>query len=138
LLIINFIFARPFINLVKNIILNMNYLNYNDTINLLNSNPEILSDLSTIIFFIFLINLIYFSYMEWKFGQTFGQMITGLYVISLNKEKKIWQFIVNNLFVFPFFPFFILWFVDPFYMFYNGRKYTEKIVNLKMEQKYVV
>jgi uncharacterized RDD family membrane protein YckC len=136
--IIYFIIARPFNKIIISLLENIDTVNYTQTIEILNSSPEIVTNISVIIFFISIISLVYFSYMEWKFSQTFGQMIVGLYVISERKEKSIWQYVLSNLFVFPFFPFIILWIVDPLYMFYNGKKFTEKLADLRMEQKYVI
>jgi uncharacterized RDD family membrane protein YckC len=136
--IILLVFARPFLKLISNILENFETRNYSEMIEIFNSNPEILKNITFIIFFISLIALFYFSYLEWKYSQTFGQMIMGLYVISENKEKYFWKYVLSNLFVIPFFPFILIWIIDPLYMFYNGRRFTEKLADLKMEQKYVI
>lgn len=138
LFIIYLIIARPFYRLILSSLGNIETANYSQIIEILNSNPEIVNNLTFIFFSISIIALIYFSYMEYKFSQTFGQMLLGLKIKSEKKETNIWQYVLTNLFVFPFFPFIILWFLDPIYMFYKGKKYTEHIAKLKMEQVYVI
>ena len=138
LFIIYFVIARPFYRLILSVLPDLQTTNYSEIIEILNSSPEIVNNLTLIFFSISIISLIYFSYMEYKFSQTFGQMALGLKIKSEKKETNIWQYVLTNLFVFPFFPFIILWFLDPIYMFYKGKKYTEHIAKLKMEQVYVI
>lgn len=137
ILFINLIIGTPFNSLIKKII--GENINYSTIITILNNNPEVLRKLSIILFFISILALFYFAVMEYKFGQTIGQMLIGIYVQSEDKEIKFWQVIVSNLFILPFFPFFILWVIDPMYMFFsNNQRLSEKIARIKIVQKYVV
>ncbi len=137
ILLINLIIGAPFNSLIKKII--GTEINYSILLTSLKENEAIFSQLSTILFFISILALLYFAVMEYKFNQTIGQMVVGIYVLSEEKEIKFWQVIVSNLFILPFFPFFILWTIDPLYMFFsNNQRLSEKIAGIKTVQKYVV
>lgn len=137
ILFINLIIGTPFNGLIKKIV--GENINYSTILTNLSNNQVALSKLSTILFFISVLALFYFAIMEYKFNQTIGQMLIGVYVQSVNKELKFWQVVVSNLFILPFFPFFILWVVDPMYMFFsNNQRLSEKIAGIKIVQKYVV
>ncbi len=134
LLLINFI-IRPFQSMILKILGNPSW---KEALSMVESNPEALGSLTTILFFISVLSLLYFAVMEWKFSQTLGHMLVGIYVQSEKKDPKLWQFIISNLFILPFFPFFILWFADPAYMFFYGKRFSERVAGLKTVQKYVM
>lgn len=135
-LIINLIIVRPFRSLIYSVIGGAS--GFNEMIELFKNNQVVLTNLTSILFVISVISLFYFTIMEWKFSQTIGQMIMGLYIISGEKTIKFWQTFVSNLFIIPFFPFYILWIIDPLYMFFNGQRFSEKIAGLNIQQKYVM
>ncbi len=120
------------------------FIGLNDSIisdyKLLASNPEVQSAISLTLVFISILFLIYFVKLQLKFGQTIGMMIMKIYVIKIpplniaapKKKKKItpaeaieearkfkvtfFDVIIRNLFLLPFFPFIILWIVEPIFM----------------------
>ena len=140
LVIINLVIIRPFRGLiVENI---GKSTDFSETLSMLNSNPEITSMMTSILFISSLLAIIYFSVLEWKFGQSIGQMIMNLYVQpeKNKKDMKYLQCLVNNMFVLPFFPVVLLWVIDPIYLFYTGgnQRLSERISGTKIMQEYVV
>jgi uncharacterized RDD family membrane protein YckC len=115
----------------------------------LNSNPDIYSKFVFICFICIALTIFYFSYMEFKFGQTIGKMLFKLYVIKIPrktnnarntiKNVKIGSFdklkisffdsFMRSLIFIPVFPFFLLWILDPFFMIINrsNLRLSEKI-----------
>lgn len=108
---------------------------------LLTSNPEVQSAITMALVAISVLFLFYFVNLQVKFGQTIGMMIMKTYIIKVpklninvptKKKKKMSQAeiieearkfkitffdaLVRNLFIIPFFPFIILWIVEPIYM----------------------
>ena len=69
--------------------------------------------------FISFVSILYFVIFERKLGQTPGKMILKIFVISEEKEFRLWQAWVRSLFVVLVFPFILLWFIEPFVVFFN-------------------
>ncbi|MBN1385883.1 RDD family protein [Candidatus Woesearchaeota archaeon] len=66
---------------------------------------------------IFLFFFIYAFILQFKLGQTVGQMLFGLRVISLeNAPLTAWQVFIRNIFLIPVFPIFFLWIFDPLHL----------------------
>lgn len=78
--------------------------------------------------------LLYFSFFDYYLGQTPGKMLLKIKVIS-TKEKDtsigMWQALLRNCFVLPFFPFYIFWFVEPIYLAFYKERFLEKISSTK-------
>ena len=72
--------------------------------------------------FMSIVAILYFSVLEYKFGQTIGKIIMNIYVVSEDKILKYWQCIVRNLFLLPFIPFIVLWLVDPLYVLFTPER----------------
>ena len=123
-------FTKLFIKLVgKNV-------SVQELIKQIQTNSVLMKNLTILLFAISMLAWAYFSFMEWKFNQTIGQMILGLKNKKKKKDISLWQTSLSNMFVIPFFPFTLLWIIDPLYMFYNGKqRLSEKIAMLKMVQK---
>jgi uncharacterized RDD family membrane protein YckC len=70
------------------------------------------------------IALLYFTLFEYSLNQTIGMSLLNLYA-----EGNITFFttIIRNLFIIPFFPFYILWIVDPLHLIFTGERFTERI-----------
>lgn len=89
----------------------------------LNLSESQVSSLQTIMLFAGLTVLLYFSVMEWKFGETIGKHLLGIRVASLFPSEKhpvpYFNFLVRSLFIIPVFPFILLWVIDPLYMMWN-------------------
>ena len=69
------------------------------------------------------VSLLYFSIFQHHFQQTIGMMITNIYVVP---KPGFWKSVTRNLFVLPFFPFNLLWIIEPFYLYFRGRRILEK------------
>ncbi|MGV8141186.1 MAG: RDD family protein [Candidatus Woesearchaeota archaeon] len=82
------------------------------------------------IFVISILALLYFTFFEYYLGQTLGQMIIRIRVISLkdaSQKPSLWRAALRNCYVLPFFPFYIFWILEPIHLaFYKGR-FLEKI-----------
>ncbi len=68
--------------------------------------------------------LIYFALFQHYFQQTLGMMVMKLYVMP---QTGFWKSIARNLFILPFFPFNLLWIIEPAYLLFKGRRILEKI-----------
>lgn len=78
------------------------------------------------------IMLLYFSYMEYKYSQTVGKMIFGLRVETIDgREAGFFQCVLRNIYLIPIFPIFLLWILDPLYMFFTGDRLSEKFSKTK-------
>ena len=104
-----------------------------ETYQYLTTNTQVATALTFITFTIGVLALLYFSLLELKLNQTIGKMVFKIYVISINKELNFWQCIGRNLFALPFFPFIILWVVDPIFMFMtkDNRRLSEILTKTK-------
>ncbi len=136
LVIINFFILGPFSSLFDSVA--SSTPGFGTTYELILSSPELRSSLSTALFFISILTLIYIIVLQRKFNQTIGMMVMNIFVVkivsapvattSLRKKKKIdansfklgfIDALLRNLFVVPFAPFIFLWVIDPLYLFFN-------------------
>lgn len=53
--------------------------------------------------------LLYFTLLEFLFGQSLGQMATHLFVTP----ASLWRIALSNIVFIPVFPFIILWIIEP-------------------------
>ncbi len=86
------------------------------------ASAETVDAISSIVFFASVIALFYFVLLEYLLGQTPGKMFFSLKVASDNTGVSFWSCVLRSLFVFPFFPFIILWLADPLFAFFNHKK----------------
>ena len=59
-------------------------------------------------------------------------------VMSELGELTLWQCILRNIVVLPFFPFIILWVVEPIYLFTQGRRLLERLSKTRTVQRALV
>lgn len=93
------------------------------------------------IIIIFLLALLYFTFLEYYIEQTPGQIMMNIKSISIDGKMTFWKALFRNIFILPFFPFYILWIIEPLYLaFYNQRlleKWTgTKTINIHHNIKY--
>ncbi|MBN1156451.1 RDD family protein [Candidatus Woesearchaeota archaeon] len=89
---------------------------------IMQSSQALIAQLSSIILAISLISLLYFSVMQAVLSQTVGMMVLNIYVMQQGKKiaaPTFWQGIIRNIFVFPFFPFFVLWLTEPLFLIFS-------------------
>ena len=135
LLIVNFIIIMPFRGNFTNLI---STESFSDAYNFLQNNPEIAGRIYMMMFFITPLALIYFVVLEYKFKQTVGKMLMKIYVVSDTKELNVLQCIVRNLFMIPFFPFFLLWIFDPLYLIFTKRRFSEVISKTRTVEEFEI
>lgn len=135
LLIINFIILFPFRKLFQKII--PTTVSFKETFNLVNTS-ELNTLIITISIFAAILMILYFTILEGKLGQSIGKILTNIYVVSELKELKLWQLLVRNLFLIPFFPFILLWIADPLFMFFtkDKKRLSEILSKTKVIEKY--
>ena len=75
-----------------------------------------------------ILSLLYFALFESMLGQTVGMMVLGLYSEG---NMTFWTSIIRNLFIVPFFPFFLLWIVEPLYLFFRGERWLERVTHTR-------
>ena len=68
--------------------------------------------------------LTYVTLLQYLIGQTFGMMLLRLEVENSN---SLWRAVIRNIFILPFFPFALLWIIDPLYLFFAGDRLTERL-----------
>ena len=131
LLIIDLVLLFPLKRLLEKII--PLGIGFQETYQYLTTNAQAATALTFISFAIGVLALLYFTLLEYRLNQTIGKMVFKIYIISTNKELNIWQCIGRNLFALPFFPFIILWVVDPIFMFMtkDNRRLSEILTKTK-------
>jgi len=124
ILAVNFVIILPFRGSFANL---MSADSFTEAYDFLQSNPEIAGKLYAMMFIITFLVLAYFIVLEYKLGQTLGKMLLKITVVSEAKEITVLQCITINIFLIPFFPFFLLWIIDPLYLLFTKRRFSEVI-----------
>lgn len=135
LLIINFIILFPFRRLFQKIF--PASLSFKETFKFANI-PELNSLILAISIFAAILMMLYFVILEGKLRQSIGKILTNIYVVSETKDLKLWQLLVRNLFLIPFFPFILLWIIDPIFMLLtkDNKRLSEILSKTKVVEKY--
>jgi len=134
-LILDFFVLGPFRKIFANIIPSSDFKEAYDF--LLNNTMETAALRISLVFMTILI-ILYFSILEYKTGQSVGKMILNIYVNGEKKELRYWQCVVRSMFFIPFFPFVLLWIIDPVYLFFNKnhQRLTEVISKTRVVERY--
>ncbi len=134
-LIIQFVIFSPFTGILEEKISPSG--NIMEDYRYFSENPEIVSELTGLVFAVFILIYAYFVAFEKLMGQTPGRMLFGLYLVPAKKKDKItfWNILVRNLAIFPFFPFSILWVVDPLYMIVTGNRLSDNITGTRIVEE---
>lgn len=109
--------------------------------NFLTTNIDARNLLFTTAIFSGLLTVAYFTYFEYKTQQTPGKMLMKNYITPVKgKTLSFWNYLLSNLTFLPFFPFILLWIVDPIYMFFSpkNQRFMEKISNIVVMEKHEV
>lgn len=115
LLVIQFVIIYPFREILKKIV---PAESFKESYSILSGNGAT-SAVYAISFFIALMIFLYFTFTEYIAGQSIGKKIMGLYVVSETEKLSLGQVILRNLAVLPFFPFIVLWVIDPGFMMFT-------------------
>lgn len=137
ILIIYYLIARPFSKITKQLLPNSDF---REAYAYLQSNPEAANVLLLSTLSMGILILIYFTYFEFKLQQTPGKMILRQYIKPVKGKLTFWNYLISNLTFLPFFPFVILWVVDPIYMIFSkdNQRLMEKVTRILVVQKYEV
>lgn len=84
------------------------------------------TDAYFIVFMIFLLAMLYFTFLEYYIGQTPGQMLMNIESIALDGNMAFWKALLRNIFMLPFFPFYILWFLEPMHLAFYKQRLLER------------
>jgi uncharacterized RDD family membrane protein YckC len=79
-----------------------------------------------VIFIISILVMLYFSFFEYYMNQTPGKMILKLKV-TYNSDASLMLAISRNIYFIPFFPFYILWVVEPLYLLFYRQTFLERL-----------
>jgi uncharacterized RDD family membrane protein YckC len=83
-------------------------------------------ELAMLIFLLGLFSFVYFTLLEYGAGKTIGMMIVG---IRTEGNLSFWKCTVRNIFIIPFFPFTLLWLIDPLHLIFAKRRLSERLTN---------
>lgn len=111
---------------------------YSEMMEFFASNPEQMSTIVTAMMVVTALTLIYFTLMELKLQQTIGKMIMGIFIVSETKELKFFPLLLSNITFIPFFPFMLLWLIDPVYMFTSpkAQRLMERVTGIQQVEYY--
>lgn len=135
LAIINLLIITPFEGQFKNM---PSFDNFDEQYSFYVNNNNLLLHYSKVFLAISVLALLYFAILEHKFGQTVGKMLMKIYVKP--KEISFFKAILRNLFILPFFPFIILWIVDPILALTSkdGQRLEERFTQtMVVEKRYI-
>ena len=138
LLIINLVVMLPFRPLLQKII--PAELSYYEAYNFFTLHPGYSRIISIISAVIAILTIFYFAILEYKLKQTIGKTLMNIYVVSDAKEARFWQYIARSMFILPLFPFFILWVVDPIFLFFTkkNQRLSEILSKTRVIENYTV
>ena len=106
---------------------------FGDLYSYFNQNPVLMNEANMISMLIIGLFFAYFFLLDWLLGQTLGKKLMGLVVVSRGSflythygpKVTVLQAFVRNLALIPLFPFVLLWVLDPFYLFWKGRRLSD-------------
>lgn len=138
LLIINLVIFFPFKRIIQRSI--PKFSSYSEAYNFLASNQSYTTTLTIVSLVMSLFAILYFALLEYKIQQTPGKMLFNISIISETKKLSFWQFIVRSLFIIPVFPFFLLWVIDPLFMFFTktNQRLSEILSKTRTVQSYII
>lgn len=118
IMFINIIIAWPFQKIIEKY-----------TIDEFSINMVLPTKIYFITLIIFILAMFYFTFMEYYIGQTPGQMIMNIKSVAIKGELTFWKALIRNIFILPFFPFFIFWILEPIHLILYKQRILEKWTN---------
>ena len=82
-----------------------------------------------------LMSLLYFSLMQYFVGKTIGAHI---FKLELEGKKSFGRCLLRNLFVIPFFPFYLLWIIEPIHLLIYHKRFLDRWTKMKTVEKMVM
>ncbi len=134
ILIINMAILFPFDSVFQKIVPSSSF---SEAFEFLSSNSDSTS-IKAIIISASIVTILYFVIFEKKLRQTPGKMLFKLYVKGQGKDLKSWQLFVRSMFLIPWFPFVLLWFIDPIVMLFTkeNQRLSEILSRTKVVERY--
>ena len=135
LLIVNLVLLYPFKGVLESLMPKRGFI---ESFEYVTTHPEVAAGLELVTFMATIIIVLYFVISEYKLGQTLGKMLMGMRVVSLTKKLGFWQCVLRAFFVIPFFPFYILWLLDPVFALFNKKqqRFMEWVSKTRTVQSY--
>ncbi len=134
--IILFFILTPFNKLFQSMI--PDNISFTEIFSYTQTNAAIASKINMMSIFMIIPVLLYFILLDYFVGQTVGKKLMNIAVMSELGELTLWQCILRNIVVLPFFPFIILWVVEPIYLFTQGRRLLERLSKTRTVQRALV
>lgn len=116
IIILDFVIIFPFRGILRDIMPNGSY---KESYQFLTANSGYNTIILVVMVITGILSILYFALLEYKFNQSIGKMILGVFVKTDLKQKKFWQYLVRSIFLVPVFPFVILWVLDPLFMIFT-------------------
>lgn len=134
-MILNFTVLFPFKSLFEGMV--PEDLGFSESLDIMSS-TDMSGLIMSVTFFASILMILYFTILEKKLGQSIGKILLNIRVESELKEKKLWQYLVRNLFLIPLFPFILLWILDPLFMLFSKdkKRLSEVLSKTKVVETY--
>lgn len=138
LLIINLTLFFPFKKIIQKSI--PEFSSYSEAYTFLASNQSYTHTLTIVSLVMSLFAILYFALLEYRIQQTPGKMLFNISVVSEAKEIGFWQCAARSLFIIPIFPFFLLWVIDPLFMFFTktNQRLSEILSKTRTVERYML
>lgn len=138
LLIINLVLFFPFKRIIQKSI--PSFASYSEAYSFLTTHQSYTNNLTIVSIIMSLFAILYFALIEYKIQQTPGKILFNISIVSDTKKLSFWQFVVRSLFIIPIFPFFLLWIIDPLFMFFTktNQRLSEILSKTKTVAIYII
>ena len=136
LFIINFVIIFPFQKIIKKIIPTDSF---SETYQYIQANPAVGNIIFFLYFIIGILMVVYFTFFEYTTQQTPGKMLMKQHIVKESgRELRFINYLVSNLTFIPFFPFILLWIIDPVYMIISpkNQRLMERLTRILVVEKY--
>ena len=136
-IIINIVIIYPFRRILRNTL--PEKITALELHNIMQTDGQISTILFTIASIVGLLSVAYFTIFEYRLQQTPGKMLMKNKIIPVKGKKlTFWNYLFSNLTFIPFFPFFLLWVIDPIYMIFSpkNQRFMEKLSNIIVVERY--
>ena len=125
ILVINVVIVLPFAGLFQGLSYSFSEVD----------SVELSGLLITALVIISLLSLLYFSLLQYFLGKTVGG---HLMKISLEGKRGFWKCLVRNVFVIPFFPFYLLWVIEPLHLIFYNQRLLDKWTKIRMVERVLI
>lgn len=132
LLIIRFVIFMPFVPYLEQFV--PKEASLSATFRIISESAKVSKNLAIIMLLLTILVLAYFTFFEWALNQTPGKMLVRIYKIAeaAPEQKMLLRYLLSNMILIPFFPFYLLWVIDPLYALFSpkNQRLTEKFAKI--------